>query len=384
MAAYQFARKYLETRLDNSKERFKQIRDEIKKGREALQKEALKGLRERLPGNLPEENVKLFVQEGWLPPIPIPIDAVKISQAKDPSIAIPVPTRGLPLRKVGKYENYASAIGELDKPDKFENNYHYRLLDIREANLTFSEKSYRYFDKINYGEMLLYDFASLKNKNASVSDCLTRDRWYEVKQPKDYVILAGVNTLTLLHAGDHMRILMHFRKPKTNAYASGTHHVIPAGEFQPSCQAPASFKDDFDLWKCMMREYAEEIGCMDEYDGNNTIPFDYSSQPFLALEEEKAKKNIQPFYLGTGLDPATMQAEIMTVAVFREETFNRIFPAIKTENAEGSIITARNRWGLPFTREQLNSYTEENTLSSGQSILNLAWAHRKMFENCFI
>jgi hypothetical protein len=292
----------------------------------------------------------------------------------------------LPLNAIGsRYENYAEAICALDKPTKFEDNLHYRLLRIAENELHFSLiRTYRYFDKIKYGDYLLFDLASISKDNAPFGDSQTHAVWCDLEQPEGYIVLAGISTLTLIHSGDHLRMLMHLRGREETAYAVGTHHVIPAGEFQPSCQAPSSFGEDCDLWRSIMREYAEEIGAMDEYDGNSTVPFDYSMPPFDMLDAEKACGNIKAYYLGTGLDPITLQAEIMTVVVFKEEVFQEIFPKIVEKNSEGRIITERNRWGKIFSRAEIDSYTDNNTLASAQSLLNLAWLHRETFENCFV
>ena len=35
--------------------------------------------------------------------------------------------------------------------------------------------------------------------------------------------------------------------------------LVPAGEFQPTSAAHAALRSDADVWRCVMREFAEEI-----------------------------------------------------------------------------------------------------------------------------
>ena len=122
---------------------------------------------------------------------------------------------------------------------------------------------------------------------------------------------------------------------------------------------------------------------MEECDGDSTVSFDYDLEPFVSLNRERARKNIQAFYLGTGLDVVTFQGEILTVVVFKEKVFNQIFKEVLGENKEGRIITDKNRWGRPFTEEQLKSYEAKNILASGETILRLAWKNRAFFKSLF-
>lgn len=266
----------------------------------------------------------------------------------------------------------------------FEDRQQYRLLEIDGTRISFSEKKYSYFDKINYGESLMYEWVQDNLGRRAMPRRSNRKRLLKcLQEPRDYVVLTGINTVTIIHDGTDLRIIMHLRGKSETAYAMGTYHVIPAGEFQPSCLATTSFKGDFDLWKNILREYAEELLCMDEYDGSSTVPFNYNTEPFISLEGERAANNIKAFYLGTGLDVITFQGEILTAVVFKGETFNKIFPKILTENREGKIITDRDRWGRQFTQEEYNSYRDENVLATGEAILNIAWRNRQFFKACF-
>jgi len=364
--------------------RFKRIRDAIKDNREELRRKALTLVKEKSKYFTIDDEVPLLVGKKWLPDKPIPLERVTLESVPDPGVNISLYPRKLPIHDGGKYKKYSDAIVDLDKPKKFDPNDQYRLLEVDGTRLTFSKKKYVYFDKIDYGGYLLYELASgyLSRYGAALRS--NRKRVFKkLRTPSDYVTLTGISTLTILHDGEALRIIMHIRGKSETAYAMGTNHVIPAGEFQPSCKAPTSFKSDFDFWKNIMREYAEEIGGMDEYDGNSSSPFKYETEPFMSLQNEKTKNNIKVFYLGIGLDVMTLQGEILTAAVFKEETFKKIFPKVINENREGKIITDIDRWGRPFTQEEYNSYLGEKTLATGEAILNIAWRNRRFFKACF-
>lgn len=69
--------------------------------------------------------------------------------------------------------------------------------------------------------------------------------------------------------------LLHWRDPGKVATGAGSHALIPAGEFQPSSAARWDRHNDFDLWWCLVREYAEELLGEPERDGSSGEPLDY-------------------------------------------------------------------------------------------------------------
>ncbi|NQT03586.1 MAG: hypothetical protein HQ580_16275 [Planctomycetes bacterium] len=371
-------------KIERSVIQFKQIRKDIKEKRASLRRAALKlSPIKSIHLNI-NDDVPLLAKETWLPQKPIPLENVELKVEQDPGVKIGLSTQKLPSYAGGKYKKYSSAIEDLDKPKLFVKRNQYRLLRIDDTSLTFSLKLHSYFDKINYGEYLVYELAHQNRKRTWIQGYSNRDLLLkQLQEPADYVILCGVTTLTIIHDGEDLRIIMHLRGQNETAYAMGTYHAIPAGEFQPSSLATVSVEEDFNLWKNIMREYAEEIGLMEEYDGNNAVPFNYQVEPFISIEDERRKNNIRPFYLGTGLDPITFQGEILTAVVFKEETFNKIFPKVLTKNLEGIIITDKDKWGRQFTQEEYDSYREANTLAAGEAVLNIAWKNRQFFKECF-
>ena len=226
-------------REKKSVERFRRSRDDLKQARERFRKSALGHGRKSSAYLSADDEIPLFTGQDWLPPRPIPLEDVHLRFGIDPWEKIELPRQTLPMNGGIAYETYSDAISNLDKPSKFENRIQYRLLEINGESLLFSPKEYRYFDKINYGDYLMLELVTGGRK------ILNRDNRKRIlkrlRTPADYMVLTGISTLTLIHDGTDLRFLMHLRGQTETAYASGTFHVIPAGEFQPSCQAPISF-----------------------------------------------------------------------------------------------------------------------------------------------
>ncbi len=190
------------------------------------------------------------------------------------------------------------------------------------------------------------------------------------------VVLGGISTLTLIHDGDSFRFLLHERG-SGQGYAANIRHVIPAGEYQPLSKGD-NFNKDLPLWNNIMREFAEELGNLEEFKGEEGKIFDYQKiSPFNKYVEEEKKGNIKNFFLGFGLDPLSLQAEIVTLSILKEETFNKLFGTIPfTKNDEGIIITEADKWGIPFTEEEINQRLEEGLLAAGHAALQLALRHQ--------
>ena len=58
------------------------------------------------------------------------------------------------------------------------------------------------------------------------------------------------------------------------------YQVLPVGVFQPAGEEPWNTSNDFSLWRCIIRELAEELGGnADDYDTHRG-PIDYDAWPF--------------------------------------------------------------------------------------------------------
>src|SRR4029077_3059346 len=66
-------------------------------------------------------------------------------------------------------------------------------------------------------------------------------------------------TLRLAQATGRASFLLHWRDPAKVGHAGGLYQVIPVGVFQPSGDAAWHEREDFSLWRCMLREFDEEL-----------------------------------------------------------------------------------------------------------------------------
>jgi hypothetical protein len=160
--------------------------------------------------------------------------------------------------------------------------------------------------------------------------------------------------------------------------------VIPAGEFQPSDDSPFARSQDFDLWKAIMREYAEEFLGLPEARFRQGAPLDYeNSAPYSRLSAGRRAGSIRPYILSIAIDPLNWKVHIRAVCIFEGKEFDEIFAEMATVNDEGMLelpSLARSRSGAaqgwPFVRETVHSYSGDRIASVIS--LTQAWERRHL------
>lgn len=284
----------------------------------------------------------------------------------------------------GRYAHYSRAIRDLDRPTLFNNTLSYRLLEVAAGpRLTFGHTTY--FDAVDVCEAVAHE-------TARVAETATPDglRWGRlpfrqlVGDPFDLSrrpLLPSINTVTI-RAGRPARFVLHRRNAGHVAVAGGMYHVMPAGVFQPSGISPAHQAHDFDLWRNVMREYSEEYLGVGEHDGSSSRLVDYDhTEPFRSMYAARRDGTLRVFYLGLGLDALTLFGEILTVAVFAADLFDRLFDGLVPVNSEGAVVLAspagRAADGLPFDEPTVRRLLEGEPLApSAAACLHLAWRSR--------
>ena len=135
---------------------------------------------------------------------------------------------------------------------------------------------------------------------------------------------------------------MHYRDPALVGHAGGLYQVIPVGIFQPSGEAEWNEANDFDLWRGLLREYAEELlGASEEY-GSEDAPIDYASWPLArAMTDALGSGEIRAYCLGLGTDPLTYAMDLLAVVVIDAPLYDELFGALVSANAEGLVLTPR-------------------------------------------
>jgi hypothetical protein len=342
----------------------------------------------------------LLCWPGWLPAAPLDLADVRLDWVSAPPPPAADGTGAaaahvLPRAGTGQaYPTYAAAIEALDRPALFDNRVCYRLLDAGLAGaprgippaLRFGPA--RYFDAVNLGHAVAHELAeawaaqsppTLDGQPALDALPLRAAVGDPCALPRRCALTA-VTTLTLrLAPGGAASFLLHWRDPARVNHAGGLYQVMPAGIFQPVSEAPAARRHDFSLWRCMTREFSEELlGGSEEYPTHDGR-LDYGHWPFhqeLAVARDAGVLRVS--CLGLGVDPLTLATDILTVAVFEAGAFDRIFRGLVTENAEGRVITQDGSAAIPFTRATVDRFTGggEPLQTAGAALLRLAWQHR--------
>ncbi len=349
----------------------------------------------------------LLCWPGWLPATPLDLADVPLSWVADPPPPAVAATGAaaahvLPRSEGGlAYPTYAAAIEAVDRPALFENRVCYRLLDADLASAPSSGAASsgaagpsrpglrfgpsRYFDAVNLGAAVGHELTAAWATSgglppplaalplrASVGDpCALAHR----------SALTAVTTLTLRRARDGTAsFLLHWRDPARVNHAGGLYQVMPAGIFQPVSAAPAAQRHDFSLWRCMTREFSEELlGGSEEYPTRGGR-LDYGRWPFhRELAAARDAGTLRVSCLGLGVDPLTLATDVLTVAVFEAAVFDRVFRGLVGENAEGRVVTQDGSAAIPFTRASVTRYAggAEPVQTAGQALLRLAWQHRE-------
>ena len=343
----------------------------------------------------------LLCRPEWIPAQPLGLDEVTLTWAKHPPApavtgAEPASAHVRPRRADGgRYPGYADAIAALDPPELFENRPSYRLLA---AGLTggggrMDLSLGRYFDGVNVNEALAHEFAGAwpdgPGPAAPVPTATGSLPLRElIGDPCDLSrrsSMCAITTLTLRRtAAGAASFLLHWRDPAKVTHAGGLYQVMPVGIFQPADDDPASVRNDLSLWRSMAREFSEELlGTPEDYRALGT-PLDYGRWPFYReLGAARSAGKLSVACVGLGVDPLTFATDILTVAVFDDDVFDRVFAGLVAANAEGRVIgpdapAVPGMPGVPVTGEAIRRLAggSESMQAAGAAALQLAWRHR--------
>ena len=333
----------------------------------------------------------LLAAPGWAPAGPVPLRDISLELADasladtglddtGPAAEFDVATPLLPWRADGtRYARYSEAMAELAAPLVFENRVTYRL---SEAELSGSPRlaftAGRYFDGVDIGEAAAHEYAAarLGVPAPGVSSGGLRSRFADPcdlrRRPANLAI--AVLTLRLDRRAGRASFLLHWRDPAKVGHAGGLYQVIPVGIFQPSGEAAWNRRNDFSLWRCMIREFAEELGGRSEDYGSESGPVDYDSWPFARqLTDALDRGQIRAWCLGLGTDPLTYATDLLTVVVIDSDVFDALFDMDLRHNAEGAILAAREFAAHVIDR----TVSAEPVQAAGAALLRLAWQHRE-------
>jgi len=332
----------------------------------------------------------LLAAPGWRPAAPIPLADIRLEFRPEPPGAPGTSAAGavggpdvarlapylLPERPDGtRYRRHSDVVADLAAPAVFENRPTYRLTAANLAGddprLSFTRG--RYFDWVDVGGAVAHEYAA-----ARLSWPAQQRLRQAIGDPCDLSTrpaAVAVSTLTLRHdrAAGTAAFPLHFRDPARVGHAGGMIQVIPVGVFQPSGEAAWNEAADFDLWRGMLREFAEELLGADEDHGSEAAPIDYDRWPFArAMTAARDDGGIGVYCLGLGVDPLTFATDLLTVAVFDAAVYDDLFRGQVRANAEGTVLP-RHR----FDTETIAELTARHPVqAAGAALLELAVSHR--------
>jgi hypothetical protein len=330
----------------------------------------------------------LLAAPGWQPPVPVPLQDISLELGDAGPVEVGVATPLLPWRADGtRYRRYSEAMGELAATRVFENRVTYRLtgagLAAGAPRLAFAAG--RYFDGVDTGEAAAHEYAAARLGGpppaglppAGPSPAGLRAYFADPCDLRRRPANLAISTLTLRldRRAGRASFLLHWRDPAKVGHAGGLYQVIPVGVFQPSGEAPWNWRHDFSLWRCMIREFAEELGGRSEDYASERGPVDYAAWPFARqLTGALDGGRVRVWCLGLGTDPLTYATDLLTVAVIDSDVFDGLFGVNLERNAEGTILAAREFAGPVIDR----CVTGEPVQAAGAALLRLAWRHREM------
>lgn len=368
----------LTRQLTDSEQHWLRIRNHLRDHRYEL---AVCAARE-YPESATVEGTPLLSTPLWLPHEPIPLDHIKLQYTHDEEFdgitgAEPIAQRLLPTRADGtRYRTYSDAVTTLAAPAIFENRSTYRLLrtDLQ-SNPYMIFGSGHYFDGIDVGDAVAHEFTA-----ATLGEIATQDLRTAIGDPCNpahRLMNTAISTLTLRwdRAAGAVTFPLHRRDGARVGHAGGMYQVLPVGIFQPAGEEPWNTSNDFSLWRCIIRELAEELrGDAEDYDTHRG-PIDYDAWRFAhQLTRALETARVRAFCVGIGVDPLTFATDILTVITIDAPLYDKLFGQIAVSNVEGSILPA-----VPFTAETVERYaSDEPTQAAGAGLLRLAWRHRSV------
>ena len=323
----------------------------------------------------------LLSAPAWRLPTPVPLASIGLEfRPQTPPPVLPdlasVAPFALPTRLDGRrYRRYCDVIESLAAPAVFENRPIYRLVSADlsgdEPRLAFARG--RFFDGINVGGPAAFEYAA---SALGVTDRRAyRDAFGDPTNLNVRSSAMATCALTLRYdrATGTATFPMHYRDPALVGHAGGLYQVIPVGIFQPSGEAAWNEGNDFDLWRGLLREYAEELlGASEEY-GSEDAPIDYAGWPLArAMTDALATGEIRAYCLGLGTDPLTFAMDLLAAVVIDAPLYDELFGALVADNAEGRVIAPR-----VFDEAAIKELTTSAPLQAAASaLLTLAHQHR--------
>ena len=283
---------------------------------------------------------------------------------------------------------YSDAISAHDPPKEsslWTNNVSYRLVQVDRTSsggfeLTVARMDY--FDGYDCWAALEYE--SLTRLDAGES--FAGPYRSAMGDPFDLAtrnVAVGLSVLTVRRdpqLGDSY--YLHLRSGE-DATLPNMFGAVPAGEFQPASKGPGAFINDLSLWKCILREYAEEMLGHPVNDPHGNAP-DYDKK--VTKLDSELGRGVRPYILDFGLDPVTLKAGFRIVCIIDNDVFDEVFSDMVPITVEGEVLwsdeskpqSGKARRGFPLTEEKVTEMLQTEGLTAAVRLLiKETWKHRE-------
>lgn len=334
------------------------------------------------------DGLPMLIRPGWILAEPSPLESIRLTLLEAWTDGEQLATtrrragRIMPIRSDGsRYLGYSHALAELGEMVHLYNGSTYRPLEVKvedgELEIVFTLG--RYFDHLDTSTLLAFEAAArdLAGKRRILDGSYRRYLGDPFNLRRRATGL-GVSTLTVRRGDNGCGFYMHRRDGRYVVEGMESIHIIPAGEFTPSDVGLQAQSEDFDLWRNIMREYAEEFLDVEEAYGRGGRTIDYVNQsPFKELNDARRSGRLEVYVLGIGLDPLDWKPGIFTICIFESNAFDGILAKMVAQGKEGTILVGTRGEGIPFNSESVRLYADNpNTVNAAAVCLKLAWQHR--------
>jgi hypothetical protein len=329
----------------------------------------------------------MLVRAEWIPDAPFDLSEISIEWQQDEhdddalDAARQSASKVLSKLRLGLVDRYSTALAEIAEMNNLFDGKIYRLVDVELTpeikRMAFTESSY--FAYLDTSEVLALEAECLVATKKRIDRAGSHRR--SLGDPFDFrnrVVSLGIDTLTIRVTGQCAGFFLHRRDPRQVVNNANLIGVIPAGEFTPSDVSSEALMNDLDIWKNIMREYAEEMLGVEDALGQSGRWIDYAAEsPYRELNDARANGLLKVKVLGLGIDPLPWKPELLTVCIIESQAFDAIFADVPKRNDEGLILRGNGKDGLPFDAATIARYCKDHNISPNtKALLQLAWRFR--------
>lgn len=341
----------------------------------------------------------LFIAEpGWVLSDPLDLDRLTVEVADEGSVPRVPEESYEPLRQYWPlgFDNrplarYHDAVGQFGPPPRlWFNAPSYRLLGVErrpDGGFSLRAGTTTYWDGYDSWAALQFEAAHhlRQTSGASIAGPYRRSLGSPFSLTNRNCAI-GLSALTVVLTSRGPFFYLQRRGAGTVATMGGMAGLIPAGEFQPSSAAYAAVRSDADVWRCVMREFAEEFFGRPDLNEQRAALVDYEREsPFRELQRARRNGQVRPYVLDIGFDPVTWKAGIRLVCVFDEDAYLEILHGMQPSSDEGRLeLPSLHRAGseplagMPLDEETVAGYLRDPTITEAARLcIGLTWQHRE-------